>query len=159
MFCLYFQTIKGFAYNITDTVTFDKRSTEELKKIIPFQNQLLNDPIIAPLEMVTHTASRGRSIWLYATNPTHLLIRNDALLIDSLGLVSARYFVSSTALRVSPGFCPVEVLPDAVLSTNQMGQISVSLENTIGMASSARLAWFGNYEIDEVFRGSMKWMA
>ena len=153
-YVLKIKTIEGYAYKISDDIAFDRKSTAELRKIVPFQNELLNDPVIAPLEMTTHTASRGRSIWLYVTNPTHLLIRNDALLIDSFGLV-LYITIPTTTLRL----IKMEVLPDAVLTTNQMGQVSAAMKKTIGMESVSRLAWYGNFESDEVLRGSTRWTA
>ena len=53
----------------------------------------------------------------------------------------------------------MEVLPDAVLTTNQMGQLSAAMKRLCDMESVSRLAWYGNFESDEVLRGSTRWTA
>ena len=105
--CETYEKIEGYAYKLknVDKIRFDKKSNALLKDVIPFENLLLNDPIIASIEMVSKTSARGRSFWLYATSPSHLLVRNDRLLINSLGLVSARYFKPGSPIRWS-GLCP-----------------------------------------------------
>jgi hypothetical protein len=156
--CAPLQAVKGYAYSRTGrfAVQFDEESKTALRQILAFERKRLNDPILAPLEMLSKSAAKGRSLWLYATNPVHLLIRNDVLAINSGGLVSARYFVQGSShyglsprlIRQSPGFCPTESLPDGTLSSQQMGLVSAAVRKEIGESAPGVIAWFGNYEQD-----------
>ena len=79
--------------------------------------------------MKSKTSSLGESLWVYVTRTPYILIRNDRLSMFSGSLISARK-EAIKYIRLSPGYCPVESLPDATLSGSQMGKIHDAIVNS-----------------------------
>ena len=151
-FCNPLQTFEGFAY-AKKTVQFDAEGVANLKSIKPYENLILNSPVMARLEMKSKTSALGDSMWVYVTRSPYILIRNDFLSIYSGGLVAARS-TSKFHIRASPGVCPTEALPDATLSTQAMGKVHDAMKQNINGADTSLLAWFGEYEFDPVLKAS-----
>eukprot|EP00944_MAST-04C_sp_MAST-4C-sp1_P010733 g10733.t1 len=118
------------------------------------EDQVLSSPIIAQLEMQSKTSIVGDSSWYYVTSPTNIFIRDDVMQILSAGLLNARAFPKSPVVA-SPGFCPEEVLPEATLSTGQMGLIQASLLSRINGKDTSMIAWYGQYDKDPTLHSSL----
>ena len=164
-FCSQYETHQGYAYkrkNPEKSVHFDKTGEANVLSIKPFENEVLNSPIMWLLNMESKSGALGSTMWVYTSRTPYVLIRNDVLSRFSAGLVSARFpkddlgLVDKTPIRVSPSFCPVEALPDATLSTQQMGRVSDAIYKTANGVQTSIVSWFGEYSMDPTLRASGK---
>jgi hypothetical protein len=155
-FCSPYQTFQGFAYK-SEQLRFDRVGTTNLKYIKGFENAEKNSPVLVRLNMKSKSSALGESLWVYVTRTPYILIRNDRLSMFSGSLISARQGPVKF-MRLSPGYCPVESLPDATLSGAQMGAVHDAIVERADGAPTSVLSWLGEYSGDVAERASgIKW--
>jgi hypothetical protein len=107
-YCNEYESFEGenFGNENPAGMTFDAQSTKALQKIVDFENEKENSPVVINMEQYGVRASRGTVQWLYATKLPYLYCRVDYLSLMSLGLLTPRPD-SSTSLSIqNPVFVP-----------------------------------------------------
>ena len=121
-------------------VFFDEEGERSLQGVSTYEALRLNDPVVARIIPYSTTSTRGASQFLYATVQAYLGVGVEYLTVLSAQMLKPR--TQSFAVRMRPGFCPEDALPEATLSTDQMGIFQEALKEKIQIAGTSVINWW-----------------